>query len=213
MLHLVTGTDREKVLHATQQIIDAASKHGARIVRLSDAHTRADVHENIQGGGLFAEKRVVVFDNLWSVPELKEVVRGHLASLKKSSDVFVIVEEKIEAAERKVLEKQADTSEKYDAAKKEKESFNIFSLANALRSGNKKDLWVGYQRALVTSAPEAIHGILFWGAKDMYMKARTEGDRVRASALITTLVALPHESRRRGVELEYALEQFVLSKV
>ena len=57
---------------------------------------------------------------------------------------------------------------------------------------------------------EAIHGILFWAAKDMLLKSRTDAEKARAKRFIAELAELPHESRRRGIELEYALELFVL---
>ena len=43
------------------------------------------------------------------------------------------------------------------------------------------------------------------------MKASDAKSKERAKKLIALLAELPHETRRRGVELEYALERFVLS--
>ena len=91
----------------------------------------------------------------------------------------------------------------------------MFALANALRRADKKALWVGYQRELAKGgAPEAILGVLFWAAKDMFIKSK-EGTREsnRAKKLVAELAELPHEARRNGFDLEYALERFVLSAI
>ena len=109
-----------------------------------------------------------------------------------------------------MIEKYAERSERFDLKKEKSDGGEIFALANALRRADKKALWVGLMRELSRdNAPEAIHGVLFWGAKQMCMQAR--GPAVGGAArLVATLAALPHESRRKGVELEYALERFAL---
>jgi len=159
------------------------------------------------------EGRAVVFDGVCSNDEMRALVLQSLAVLKASADHYIIFEEKPDAATRKQIEKYAETSEKFDAVK-QKDSSSIFSLANALRRGDKKALWVGYQRELASGkAPEAIHGVLFWGAKEMFLKSGAGAAKDRAGKLIATLAELPHESRRKGIELEYAIERFVLSEV
>jgi hypothetical protein len=86
-------------------------------------------------------------------------------------------------------------------------------MANALRKSDKKALWVGYMRELEKgSAPEMVHGVLFWAAKDMLLKAgRDVATHNYATKLVAHLAELPHEARRRGEDLEYALERFLLS--
>ena len=144
---------------------------------------------------------------------MRTVLLDSLAHMRDSEEVFFILEEKPDAATRKQIEKYAETSERYDKPS-EKKGGDIFAIANALRRADKKALWVNYQRQLAdNAAPEAIHGVLFWAAKDMFMKSGSTEQKNRAKNLITQLAELPHEARRRGEELEYALERFVLSGV
>jgi hypothetical protein len=58
-----------------------------------------------------------------------------------------------------------------------------------------------------------LHGTLFWAAKQMVLKPRGASDSLRGKKLVAELAALPHEARRSGEDLEYALERFVLSGV
>lgn len=183
----------------------------ARVVRITDASSLADLQESLRGSGMFGEKQVVVLDGVFANDEMKNVVLDLLPRLKESDEPIFILEEKPDAQTRKVLEKHAEVSKRFDA-KKEKERSEIFALAYALKGGDKKRLWVEYQRALSRDeAPEAIHGVLFWGAKDMLLRARAGSpERSRGIKLVAELAELPHEARRSGFELEYAIESYIL---
>ena len=205
MMYLYIGTDREKARAKMAADIAKAAK-GAEVVRITDANSLDDMAAALRGGGMFAQVRVLAFENAGSNPEMREML---LDALERGvSDPVFIFEEKLLAAEKKKFEKYAERSEKFDAPKKERDS-SIFAMANALRAGNKKELWVSYMREIAKGgAPEAIHGVLFWGATDALIKSGGKDERSRK--LVADLAALPHEARRRGEDLEYALERFVL---
>lgn len=205
-MYLYIGSDREKARAKMQADIAKVSK-GAEIVRITDAHSREDLASALRGGGMFATTRVLVFENLNSNGELREMLLAALAA--GVDDPVFMFEEKLLAADKKKFEKFAERTEIFDAPKKERDS-SIFAIANALRAGDKKALWVSYMKEIAKGgAPEAVHGVLFWGAKDAFTKSG--GRDARAGKLVAALAELPHEARRRGEDLEYALERFVLS--
>ncbi len=211
MLFLYTGTDREK----TRAVLNAAVAENAKsahVVRISDANTLADMETSLRGGGMFGDSRVVVFDGVLSNEEMRGVIMNSLAVLKESEEIFFILEEKPDADTRKKIEKYAEKSERYDAASKKRDG-SVFGLANALARRDKKALWVALQGELAKgAAPEALHGVLFWGAKDLLLRSKASSpEHRRGIKLVASLAELPHEARRRGEELEYALERFVLS--
>ena len=207
MLYFYSGTDREKARAAMSA---AAKKVSKNIVRITDANVPADLAAAFGGGGMFHEPRVVVLNGVLGSEEMRAILLDALAYMRDSEETFFILEEKPDAATRKQIEKYAERSERYDKPGGKK-SGDIFAIAGALRRADRKALWVNYQRQLAgDAAPEAIHGVLFWAAKDIFLKARTDAEKSRATALLEDLAELPHESRRRGVELEYTLELFVL---
>jgi len=209
MFYLYTGTDRKKAYAALEAALKKNTKKGSRIMRITDANVPADLTAAF-GGGMFDESRVIVLNGALANEEMRTVLLGSLARMRDSEEIFFVLEEKPDAATRKQIEKYAQHSERYDKPA-EKKSGDIFAIANALRRADKKALWVNYQRQLAeNAAPEAIHGVLFWAAKDMFLKARTDAEKSRARSLLEELAELPHESRRRGLEFEYALELFVL---
>lgn len=211
MLHLFLGTDREKARAKMNSAIEKAAKK-AEVVRVTDAHTVDDLKAALQGGGMFGGKRVLVFESVCTNPDLSEMLIDALEYLAKSEEDVYVFESKPLADLRKKLEKYAETVEKFDAPAKERDS-SIFAMANALRAKDKKALWVAYMKEVAKdNAPEAVHGVLFWAAKDMFLKSGSNQEtKKRAASLVAMLAELPHEARRRGEDLEYALERFVLS--
>jgi DNA polymerase III delta subunit len=207
MFYFFTGTDSEKARDAMNAMMQNAAKQ-KRVVRITDAHAIADLDATLGGAGMFGEARIVVLDNILGNEGLRERFFARVKDISRSEDVFFMLESGIDADTRKSVEKYAEKTERYDAPKKDRDN-SIFSLANALQRGQRKELWVGYQRELLKgSAPEAIHGTLFWAAKQAFLRS----DTPRSRALIAQLAELPHEARRKGFELEYALEHFVLSR-
>ncbi len=210
MLYFYTGTDSEVARGKLNIAVEKAAK-GGTVVRITDAHQLDDLKAALSGGGMFdMGARAVVLDGVLLNDEMNMHVSARLKELRDATDAYFMLESAPDAATRKHIEKYAEKSERFDAAKSGKKDNSIFALANALQSGKKKDLWVGYQREIAGGkAPEAIHGALFWGAKQMLLR----NDSPRARALVAELAELPHEARRQGFELEYALEHFVLSGV
>src|SRR5689334_20991065 len=130
MLHLFLGTNREKARAEMNSAIEKASKKSS-VIRITDAHTIDDLKTVLQGGGMFGGKRVLVFEGVCVNPELCDVLLDSFERLSKSEEDVFVFEEKPLAELRKKLEKHAESVEKFDAPKKERDS-SIFVLANAL---------------------------------------------------------------------------------
>lgn len=210
MLYLYTGTDREKVRTELNKAVGKVQ--GASTLHVSDANSIADLAAVLQGGGMFGGKRAIILENVLENDEMRQIILPILSTLVKSSDEYFIFEEKPDASTRRTLEKYAENSQRFDAPKGKKEGSDIFVLATALRRGDKKTLWVLYQRSLLRGErAEQIHGVLFWGAKQALLGARASKEHLRAERIVAELVELPHESRRHGFDLEYALERYLLS--
>lgn len=209
MLRVFLGTDRKKLRAAVAAVLKGSS---SSVLRITDAHTLGDLSATLaQGPSIFGESRTVLLDGVCASEEMRALLLSTLPILAESPDTVLIVEEKVDADTKKKLQKFASSVEVFDAVKK-KEYPTIFRLADSLKKGDKKNLWIGYQRELAAgNAPEAIHGVLFWGAKQFFLAARNERAEAHGRRLVVTLAELPHESRRRGEDLEYALERFILS--
>ncbi|MEK7107359.1 MAG: hypothetical protein AAB899_04200 [Patescibacteria group bacterium] len=222
MLYFYSGTDRKKAREEMNKAVAHAARGrlqvppqpagGARVVRINDTNSPDDLYASLQGGGLFGESHVFVIDGVSENEEMLAVLLRMLEGMKQSDENFFVYEMSPSADTRRAIERYAEKSERFNAPKKEKDN-SVFALANALRRVDKKALWAGYQRELLKGKePEAIHGVLFWGAKDMLLKSKDgTPENKRAKKLVAELAELPHEARRNNFPLEYALERFVLS--
>ena len=211
MLHVYLGTDRDKTRAALNSAVSKRAKDREKI-RITDAHSIADLDAALGGAGLFGQKRAVVLDEIFSSEEMRERILENLPHMRDSDDIFFILEEKLDAATKRSVGKYAEAVESFDLPKgaKEKDSA-IFKMRFALEKGDRKVLWVSLMREYANGKPpEAVHGFLFWAAKQIFMNGR---DKNRGKRLLITLAELPHEARRKGFDLEYALERFVLSGV
>lgn len=219
MLYAFFGTDRAKARAALNTEVERHLKDGARIVRITDANSAEDLSAALLGSAgqtsMFAasDEQVLVLDGVLEREEMRDAVLKALPALAASQGAALLFEERVSADIRRRVEKQAVEVKVFDG-KPARERSGIFALADALRRGDKKTLWVRYQEQLAEdAAPEAIHGVLFWGAKDMLLKSRDNLSIGKAKQLIAALAELPHEARRRGEDMEYALERFVLSRM
>lgn len=208
MLYAILGNDRASVRKALEKML----KKGTDTVRLSDASTLADLKAVAQGAGLFGDTKQVVLEQVSVNKELYEEFLELLEAFAQSEDSFFVCEEKPNAELKRALQKYAKSVDAFVLPAKEKDT-RVFAISSALKRGDKKTLWVSYRSEIMKGkAPEAILGVLFWGAKDMCMRSREgSSEHAKAGTYVATLAELPHEARRRGVELEYALERFVLS--
>ena len=212
MLQLYIGTDRVKVGKALNDAV--AKDKSVSTVRITDAHTIEDLTAALAGGGLFDEIRTIILEGSFANEEMRLLITNTLPMMHTAPDAFHIIEGKLDAATKRLIEKHAESTTSFDLLKKTQRASNIFAIADALKRGDRKQLWIDYQRALAEgTAGEAIHGVLFWGAKDMLLKARDEKIRLQAKSFVADLAQLPHAARRRGEDVNYALERFVLSRV
>src|SRR4051812_16669635 len=122
MLYFFYGTDRDKARAALNHALEKAIKQ-AEILRITDAHSTADLVSALSGPGMFAKARVVVFDSVLggANDEMRTKLLETLENLRDSKEHFYMLEGALDAATRKHVEKYAEKSEKFDAPKKEKD--------------------------------------------------------------------------------------------
>jgi DNA polymerase III delta subunit len=234
MLYAIIGNDREKALGKLDALIESLSKRydDPSIVRIGEESLATGALEEYTGAkDLFHDKIIIVLDELLESTEGD--VEARLPDFKESENIFIVLQRKPKAEQKKKLEKYAEKIEEVELPKGKKESFDIFSLTDALGRRDRKQTWVLYQKAKESGAEEEqLHGMLFWIVKGMLLasassSAKESGlspfvyskangfaknyTRAELEKLSSDLVTLYHESRRGAHELPIALEQFILS--
>ena len=215
MIYLFHGSDTGKVRAKAFAWVEAARKKqpDAPYVRIApEAVTEGSLMEAASAAGLFFSKQLVLIDDPFSLKESGEVVLEALKVLAESPNPIAILAPKLKAAETKKLEAAAEKEFKFDTLKKkESRGFN-FELVSALGAKNGPALWEEIAKATREGdAPEMIHGLLHWKARDMMNKGSRAWSGEEARKLSLDLIELLSDARSESLDLSIALERWALS--
>lgn len=232
MLIAFYGTDTIRVREKAYDFVHAREEKGIRAVQITSENFSTGVLEDAAGGtSLFGEQQLFVIDTPSEDAEMLALVFDNLEMLSESPNTFVLIERGLLASQKKKLEKYAEECTELAADKKN--TFNIFSLTEALLRRDKKSLWMLLLKARGAGASdEEIIGTLFWQIKTLrlaersgsaeetglksfsYTKAKRallkfkEGEIDKLSRDLVTLYHDGHQGKR---DLDIALERWVLS--
>ncbi len=215
MIYFFHGSDSAKVRTKAFAWVEASREKQpeAHYVRLSAEDTTSSaLLEVASASGLFFKKLLVLVDDPFSLAASSEAVIDSLALLADSPNPIAILAPKLKAAETKKLEAKAEKAFKFDTTvKKEGRGFNS-GLVNALAARNGKMLWTEIEKTLrAGDAPEMLHGLLHWKARDLMQKGSRSWSESETRTLSLELIELLSDSRSEGVGLGVALERWALS--
>ena len=215
MIYLFHGTNVQKVRAKAFQWIAASRMKApdAMYLRIEAADlTRESLANALSAQGLFFSKTLVLLDDPFSETESGELILEMLPKLAESPNPIAIVAPKLLATRLKKIEKHAEkTFEETLVEKKPTRGFNS-GLVNALGSKDGPALWkeiVKAQRA--GDAPEMLHALLHWKARDMMQKGSRVWGAREARVLSRRLIELVSDSRSGSLPLGLALERFAIS--
>ena len=215
MLYVFGGDEnksRARLRAALESLVKRAPH--AHVMRITDEDVeQTDVGSLLSVQGLFYAKRIVIFDNALKEKSAQKTLLPYMGEMAQSGHVFFILQESLTMDMRKQLTAHATKAELAEQKEQKGKPAADWSATNALERRDGNALWIAIVKALLGGAsPEQVHGQLFWKAKQMVLERRFRGwDEAAAKELLGALAELPHEARRKGVEMEYALERFSLS--
>lgn len=215
MIYLFHGSDIEKARAKAFAWVAAARAKApdAVYVRIAaDAITPVVLEEAASTSGLFFTKTLVLLDDPFSLKDSGETVLEMLPMLVSSPNPIAILAPKLLAAPTKKLEAKAEKVFKTDLKeKKPSRGFNS-DLVNALGAKDGKALWKEIAKATrLGDAPEMLHGLLHWKARDMMQKGSRAWKPEEVRNLSVDLIELPSDARSESMDLGLALERWALS--
>lgn len=229
MIYLFHGSDVDKVrAKAFEWVAKARAKEpNLAYVRLSrEELTDAALEDSALSGGLFVQRLLILIDDPFPAARVKseddesgEEIAGtaleeHLDNLAASDNAIIILAPKLAAAKAKKFIAKAKVEYKYDLpaqAGKPERGFNS-GLVNALAARSREKLWLEINRALYAGdAPEMLHGLLHWKARDLMSNGSRTWTPKESRRLSLSLIELLQNSRRGGLDLSLSLERFALS--
>lgn len=233
MIYLFHGSDTEKVRAKAFAWVAAARKKEPNLAYAHLAReelTDAALEDAALSGGLFVSRLLVLLDDPYPTARAASdddesnsddygftkslnILDEHLDALAASDNAIIILAPRLVAPKAKKLAGLAKVEYKYDvpAAAKGGRAFNS-ALVDALGARKRDLLWLEVERALAAGdAPEMLHGLLHWKARDLMAKGSRAWSPREARALSLELIELLQASRRGGLSLSLALEKFALS--
>jgi hypothetical protein len=146
MLHVFFGNGAVAVRLKTFAFVASLEKEGYKLERIEeDQYMQGTCTDIATSVSLFGGKTVYLLDTPSSDALFNEEVLASLPLFKESENVFVIIEEKLLAPEKKVFTKYAVSMEEITSAVEVR--FNAFSMADSLANKDKKTLWLQLQDA------------------------------------------------------------------
>jgi DNA polymerase III delta subunit len=215
MIYLFHGSDASKVRAKAFQWIAAsrAKAPDAMYLRIQAENlTPSSLGDAMSAQGLFFSKTLVLIDDPFSDTTAGELVLDSLKQLASSENPIAILAPKLLATRLKKIEPHAaKVFEVNETKKKEARGFNG-SLVNALGAKDGAVLWKEIVKAhRQGDAPEAVHGLLHWKARDLMQKGSPKWRPDEARALSRALIELVSDARSGSLELQPSLERFALT--
>ncbi len=217
-----------------------AKKVDASYVRVEAGHwSPSIIEEHLGGQGLFSNKYIILLDRVTENVDAKERLPELIASMNESTNIFVMVEGKMNAELKKAVEKYAEKVVECNVPAQSggafgaKEEFNVFALADAVGQRDSFKAWSTYRQAVDTGIEsESIIGTLFWQLKSMavaatgssvgetglspfvYSKAKRAAGNYSADelrALTEKFITLYHDGHRGKLDMELGVERVLLA--
>ncbi len=235
MLYLILSNNKEKI---DKEVSKLAGK--TAVLKMDAFSFDADtIRGKVGSFSLFgdSDESFMVLNQISESTENFEILKSLLFGISESTDKFAVVESEMAKEEIKFFEKAGatilDLEEKTATKSKWRSEAgkNPFAIADAVGKRSPKEAWIEYIKSREDGEPEEIHGRIIGKVRDIlnannmtaeesgmhpfvYRKAKMDMKNWKESDLknfYTRLVALYHNSRMGGEELDIALEKELLT--
>lgn len=240
MLYLFHGTDIESSRKKAVTLVNSlrTKRPDAAYEEINSDNWNASLLESHLGGqGLFSSKYIIFLNRITENDAAADEIIDFIPALKDSDNVFIVLEGKLNAEQKKLFAKNAEKSVESEETKEKKffggrDGFNIFSLADAFGERRAAKSWAIFREAIERgNEAESILGTLFWQAKVMALsrKADTAAEaglspfvfgKARHYAenyspeeigeLLRKIIVIYHDAHRGLLDAELATEAFLL---
>ncbi len=215
MIYLFTGDDTKNKLSNYEKFIKSVPESTERFFINRNDFDRVQIESLYSGSGLFFEKSIVIFSNIFDYEETRDFILEKLKLMSESANSFVFLEGKLN---KPILDTFSAIESKkvqlniFELPKAKKEKYDNFLVANAFATKDKLHTWIYFRQAIDKGVGmEELIGVLFWKIKDMILKKNfNKFSEKQLKNLISKLSYLLPEARKAGIDAESVFEQFLL---
>ena len=212
MIYLFTGDDTKKKNQAFEKLLKNFPKEVEVFSVNKNNFDLAQTESFYSGAGLFFNKCIVIFLNIFEKEEAREFLLKNMGLISKSQNVFVFLESKLKKIELDIFKKNKAEINIFELPKAKKEKYDNFLLAYDFEKRDKLNLWIHFRQAIDKGVGmEELVGVLFWKAKDMMLKKNfSKFKEQELKNFVSKLSYLLPEARKKGFDDESVFEQFLL---
>jgi DNA polymerase III delta subunit len=204
MYYFLHGKNNKEARKKLKSLVETlhVKRPEAEIFRIHDENwTDAQFDELLVAQGLFDQKYIIVLDTLFDDARIKERILDRAKDMKESDNVFLVLENDVDKKTLEKISKYAEKVQEFEGVEKKVERFNTFALADAFGKRDKKNIWVGYLRAIDAGiSPEEISGVLFWQIKNILIVKKTKDAK---ESKLSPFV----DSKARGFARNFTLDE------
>lgn len=237
MLYVFHGEDIKSATEKARKLVSSlrAKKPDAAYVEIdSDNWNPAVLESHLGGQGLFSNKYIVFLNRVCEKAEITESLSGFIPAMKESSNIFIMLESKLNADMTKLVDRYAEkTVESTMKTALKKNEFNVFDLAEAFGNKDAVKAWILYRKAMKLGIEaESIAGTLFWQTKSIWIskdassaikaglspfvfsKAKRMSEKYKKGEIegvTRAIISVYHESHRGNMDFELGLEKIILN--
>jgi DNA polymerase III delta subunit len=233
MLKLFSGNDYEARKKAIAAMIKGSQEDGS--YRRHAGDLTVPMLDPYFSESLFGETYVVVLDGLSLFPEeTRTYLLSQIGAMLDSNHSFIVIDEKFtkewkdEAKKQKTEITDFSAEERYAGA-------SVFGFTDLYLSRDKKGAWIAFTKLIREgSAPEEVHGALFWAVKSLFLVVsgtlgrsaeelgmkpfpyqKMKGfaqkwTKEEARDALRSMTGLLESTRKSGGDLGISLERFIL---
>ena len=235
MLTVLVGPDKTARAKRLETLLASPIKKGADIRAYTDVNFDAEEIRTLAGASsLFGGTIVCTLSGIGDTADGRDLLERLIPDIAASQHQFYLSENALLAPFLKKVESKGGIVEKFELKDKPKkeEAFNSFLLTDAFGDRKRSLAWPLYRKAIALGVePRELHGKIFWAVKTMLVagSAKTAGEsglnpfvyqKAKRSAgnfkeeelklMATELALMFHEALVSGLDMETAMEAFIL---
>ncbi len=186
--------------------IEALCGTESEVVLLDDTLSNTLDLEHYLYPSLFTVGMPVVHARFMLENNIADMTAGFAKRLAASPTVFLFEELTLPAPVVTMLKKHGALVHSQAAPKATQKGNDLFALASAIITTNKKDAWMNFQTALAREPVEALLGIMYWKVRDLMIKTKKE----EYKTLYEQLLRAHAKAWQTNTPLELMIEKVLL---
>lgn len=211
MIYLFYGENTEEKKESIKE-----KARDTSVIRLQSTNLNKEMLLNYgEQKSLFGEVFTILIEN--PISEAGDIFDDELlSSLKESNYLFIFLEDKLSLEDIKKYKKYIKEISKFEIKSNTKfiKKENPFTIVNLFENKDKINTWIEYRKIVEKGGElEPVLGMFFWKIKSMILSKNSKFTENELKNQSKELVDIYHKSHLGILDMDIAIEQFILKNL